>query len=56
MDVKLEEHVIDKETQWGIVKQSLDQHKVFVKNRLAGYVGKTHFLPLVDSRKNWQTK
>lgn len=46
MEVKLQEHTVTKQTQWGPVEKSLNQHKVFVNGMLAGYVGVTHFLPL----------
>lgn len=46
MNVTVREHTVDKNTTWGVVKQSLNQHMVFVNDNLAGYVGVTHFLPL----------
>lgn len=46
MEVRCEEHTVTKNTDWGPVQKSLNQHRVFVNDRLAGYVGVTHFLPL----------
>ena len=52
IDLKLEEHVVDKETQYGTVRRSLNQHKVYLLNdengkyTHCGFVGVTHFLPL----------
>lgn len=46
MDVRVEEHTIPKNTEWGVVQKSLNQHKVFLNGKLCGYVGVTHFLPL----------
>lgn len=46
MNVRCEEHTVDKNTDWGVVKKSLNQHKVFLNDKLCGYVGVTHFLPL----------
>lgn len=52
MKVELHEHTVDQQTQWGTVKKSLNQHKVFLHNEEAdrmvhcGYVGTNAFLPL----------
>lgn len=46
MKVTVKEDTVVKETQWGPVTRSLNQHMVFVNGSLAGYVGKTSFLPL----------
>lgn len=51
MKIQLQEHTCEKQTQWGAVTQSLNQHKVFIETdegKLAqcGYVGVKDFLPL----------
>lgn len=46
MNVRVEEHTIPKVTDWGVVQKSLNQHRVFLNDKLCGYVGVTHFLPL----------
>ena len=52
MEIKLEEHTIPKQTRWGTVQRSLNQHIVSIKTDETagwlhcGYVGMTAFLPL----------
>lgn len=52
MQVELREHTVPKQTQWGTVQRSLNQHIVMIRNAetdkwmQCGYVGTTAFLPL----------
>lgn len=51
MELRIEEHVLLKQTDFGPVEKKLNQHKVFLKNtagewRHVGYVGTRAFLPL----------
>lgn len=52
IEVRLEEQTVDKPTQYGTVKRSMNQHKVYILNddtgkfTHCGYVGVQAFLPL----------
>lgn len=55
MNIKIEEHLVDKRTDFGVVKRSLNQFRVMLTAqadeppRLAGYIGNqadAKFLPL----------
>lgn len=53
MNIRFEEHFVEKPTQWGVVKRSLNQHIVYVNDMEAGIVGKTAFMPRVGFPREW---
>jgi len=50
VEVQVVEHIVPKETHWGVVDKSLNQHIVRVKDGdkfvMCGYIGTKAFLPL----------